>query len=302
MSHAPQQLRQITEAAAVAVAPFIGGGDKIMIDQAAVDAWHNALDAGSLSCAVVIGEGAKDEAPMLAHGKKYGPSCEAPYDLAIDPVECTSAVAKNQPGGMVVAALGRHGSFLEWANIPYMHKLVVGPGAAHLLEKEVRIDGDPARNMQAVADALGKKVKDLTVAVLDRERNHRIMFAAQQIGARLVALEGGDVTQALRTCLDGKVDMLYGSGGAPEAVLTAAFVATQGGNMQAMWDPHNQEQAQIAFERGQLGKVLGLQDLVGTGELHFAATGITSSPILEGCTQGQDGTWHPGSSILASRA
>lgn len=302
-----EKLHYVTEAAARAAAEHIGRGDKITADRAAVDAMHDELTFQGLSCEVVIGEGEKDNAPELERGHVFGDRRPARYDLAVDPVEGTSFVAAGLPGGMSIAALGEHGSFLPWVGVHYMKKLVVGPGAASLLDMPlerggVDIRGDQGANMRRVAHALGKPVSELTVAMLDRARNRDIMDAAEQIGARILLLEGGDVTPALQACMGEDVDMLYSSGGAPEGVITAAAVAALGGNMQAKMDPQNRLEEIKLVRARLLGKVLRLKDLIGDGDVYFSATGITDSPlsVLSAAHQ-EDGVWYPGKSISVSR-
>lgn len=301
------QLQQATEAAAAATGPWIGKGDKIAADQAAVDAMNRLLGANLVfSCVVVIGEGDKDEAPMLAHGDTLGTGRRL-FDLAVDPIDGTTFAATGRPGAIAVAALGERGSFPPWAGIHYMKKLAVGPQAAHLLANgDVDIDTtSPAESMRRVAAALRKPVGKLKVAVLDRQRNYGIIEAARSLGVEgLILLEGGDVVPALQTCetdTEPVVDMLYSSGGAPEAVLTAAGVGAREGGMQAMWDPQTDEERRMAAELEQLGTVFRLNDLIGTGQVFFSATGITTSALLRGCTQSPSGEWQPGTSLTVSR-
>lgn len=299
--HVAEELRRVTEAAAVAAAPWIGKGDKLSADQAAVDAMHHQLNKSGLSCEVVNGEGEKDNAPELKQGTVYGDLRSPHYDLAVDPVEGTTFVSRGQDGGMSIAALGLSGDLMPWVGIPYMKKLVVGPGASKLMEAgNLNINGDPAQNMRRVAQFLGKRTTELAVAMLNRERNQHIQRAAEQIGARVLLLEGGDVTPALQACMTRDVDMLYSSGGAPEGVITAAAVAALGGNMQAMFDPQTADEINKTFQAGLLGRPLDLHTLIGDGEVHFAATGITRSPVLTGAHK-VEGVWYPGSSITASR-
>ena len=300
-----EDLLRATEAAARAAAPWIGEGDKLAADKAAVDAMHNSLVETGLSCRSVNCEGEKDGAKQLDGRAVYGSEGAPRYDLAADPVEGTTFVALGQPGGMSIAALGERGRLLPWIGAPYMRKLVVGPRAAELLDTPLELGGVDIRgkadvNMQRVAAALGKDISELTVAMLDRDRNADIREAAERIGARVLLLEGGDVTPALQTCIGREVDMLYSSGGAPEGVITAAAIAALGGNMQAKVDPRTPAETQRAVTARMFGKVLNLRSLIGDGEVHFSATGITDSPLLTGARYA-GGEWHPGSSILLSR-
>ena len=298
---AAETLRLMTESAAVAAAPWIGSGDKIAADRAAVNAMHVVLSTGRIACEVAIGEGVKDGAPILEHGRRYGPPLEEPLSLAVDPIEGTTFVASGRPGGMAVAAFAESGAFPKWIGVPYMRKLVVGPEAAYLFDSgDAHIDDDPARNIRRVAEALDKPLAELHIAVLDRERNSRIIHAAHSLGAKLLLLEGGDVQPAMRACLHSGVDMLYGSGGSPEGVLTAAFAAATGGNMQVAWDPQNDMQRSIAGNLNLLHRTFSLGELTGNGAVHFAATGITDSELLRGCTNAA-GVWQPGTSLVVSR-
>lgn len=304
------QLREATEAAALEAAPWIGLKDKIAADQAAVDAFHANLKNNRIfSVEVVMGEGDKDEAPMLAHGDILsfdGRVMDKHYDLAVDPIDGTTFVAENKLGAIAIAALATPGSFLKWSNVNYMNKLVVGPPAASLMEDGVvSIDRHPLENMKRVARQLGKPTSELVVAVLERPRNKRIIDSATALGAKVILLAGGDIVPALLTSYRTEsqaIDMLYSSGGAPEAVLAAAGVAIQGGNMQAMWDPQTAEEMKRVANMKQLETIFGLDRLVGDGELHFAMTSITGyEGFMDGCTQSADGSWSLGTTIYLSR-
>lgn len=314
------KLQRITEAGAIAAAGRIGIGveRRNEIDQVAVDAMHGALIDETRApeangYIVVIGEGEKDESAFFNYGAFYGPEGrhrlgKYVLDFAVDPVENTRSVAAGLPGGMTIAALGERGSFPRWIGVPYMRKLIVGPGApaASMDEGNIGLDRDPRENMVEVARAVGVPIKALRVAVLDRERNAAIIEAAQELGVQLTLLERGDVLPAMQVCLEeGTLDMVYGSGGAPEGVISAALAACTGGNMQGIWDPQTQDEVFVLEAMGQLNRIKRLQQLVGTGELHFAATAITDSddserPLLRGCRQ-VEGVWLPGDSIITSR-
>ena len=269
-----------TEAAAKAATPFIGRMDKNGADQAAVNAFHEVLDRNTvITCTVVMGEGDKDNAPMLAHGDVLGQNRHRNFDLAVDPIDGTTFVAKGSAGAIAVAALASPGSFMKWSDIPYMKKLVVGPNASSLMESgSVSLDKEPFDNMLRIACKLGKTPNELVIAVLERPRNQKIIDSARKIGAKLILLSGGDIVPAILTSYetdDHIIDMLYSSGGAPEAVLAAAGVALMRGNMQAMWDPQTKAEINKVRDMEHTGKVFGLKDLVGTNELHFAMTSIT---------------------------
>lgn len=281
------ELQMATELAAIAVGPWIGKGKKEEADQAAVDSLVRSFSKSDLiRVHVAIGEGVKDSAPHLPHGEVFGNGDQI-YDLAVDPVEATSKTASGRPGGMVIAALAPYGSFPVWADLRYMNKLVVGPRAATKMAigGYINLLNDPIENMHATAAALRKAPEDLRVAVLDREdRNGEIMEAARSIGPEvLIALDSGDVLPALQTLFQKTgVDMLYSSGGSPEAVITAAAVAGYGGNMQAMWDPRSEDERAIHDTLPTRGQLLQLQDIVGHSEdIYFSASAITKNPLMK---------------------
>ncbi len=302
-------LTTATKEAAVAVAPYIGKGDKILADQAAVDAITRVLAENDVfSCEVVMGEGVKDEAPMLAHGDILGENFDSMYDLAVDPIEGTTFVANGQEGGLSIVALTKKDSMIPWSGIRYMKKLFVGPKAKDLLSigGDVRIDADPEKNLRLIAEALGKKASELTVASLLRDRNSEIISAASRIGARVIGLSGGDVLPAISTCFDESgIDVLYGSGGSPEGVITTAAVEILGGGSQLMWDPQTDRplEKRLAIDRGELGRVLFPHAIVGQGELHVAFTAITDyQDKLTGVSQDEHGNWIPGDTFARFRS
>lgn len=277
-----EKLCEATQAAARAATPFIGSMDKNGADQAAVNAFHSVLDFNTImSCTVVMGEGDKDKAPMLAHGDVLGQNMFRNYDLAVDPIDGTTFVAEDTAGAIAVAALASPDSFMKWSDIHYMQKLVVGPRASALMERGiVSLDKEPLDNMLRIACELDKTPNELVIAVLERPRNQKIIDSARKIGAKLILLSGGDIVPAILTSREDEdedqiIDMLYSSGGSPEAVLAAAGVALRGGNMQAMWDPQTKTEIDKVEELEHTRKVFGLKELVGTGELHFAMTSIT---------------------------
>lgn len=275
-----EKLCEATQAAARAATPFIGSLDKNGADQAAVNAFHSVLDFNSvMSCTVVMGEGDKDKAPMLAHGDVLGTNIFRNYDLAVDPIDGTTFVAEDSAGAIAVAALASPNSFLKWSNVHYMKKLVVGPRASALMKRGiVSLDKEPLDNMLRIACELDKTPNELVIAVLERPRNQKIIDSARKIGAKLILLSGGDIVPAILTSREDEdqiIDMLYSSGGSPEAVLAAAGVALRGGNMQAMWDPQTKTEIDKVEEMEHTGKIFGLNELVGTHELHFAMTSIT---------------------------
>ncbi len=298
-------LSNATEMAAIEAGPWIGVGDKIAADQAAVTAIDGVLTTTeAMRVTVIIGEGVKDEAPMLPHGAVYGRHPYRHFDLAVDPIDGTTQVAQGGQGGIATIALSEEGTMLPWSDINYMMKLAVGPKAAELMaDGTIRVNGDPANNMLQVAHRLDKDPRDLKVAILERERNSAIIKAAHDIGAQAVLLSGCDIIPALRTAMpDDELDMLYGSGGAPETVLATAGIVALGGELQAMWHPQNDRERQQARHMGQLGEVFGSEQLVGTGETHFVLTAITSyRDMLRGVVRDESGKWHPGTTLYLTR-
>ncbi len=300
------ELRTATETAALAVGPWIGKRNHIAADQAAVVSLITTFsNSQHTRYHIAMSEGVKDNAPHLPHGAILGDNEGPLYDLTADPVEGTSRVAAGRVGGMVLAALAPYGTFPEWSNVRYMRKFVVGPqAAAHMqLGSYMSIVNDPREVMAEVAAALKKRRSDLRIAVLDRPRNAPIIELIRLIGARAILLDSGDVLPALQACTQtNEVDMLYGSGGAPETVLTAAAVAGLGGNMQAMWDPDpdgtNPEEVAVIDAMGKRGLVLTLRDLIGDSpeSVAFSASGITDSPLLKGVIH-QNSIWQPGTTL-----
>jgi fructose-1,6-bisphosphatase II len=306
------RLAGVTSAASAAAAEWIGRGDKDSADKSAVTAMDEALERSHIPCVVTIGEGEKDEAPMLAHGHIYGEG-KPLFDLTADPIEGTTRLSKGRPGSMSVLALAERGTFPEWDGISYMNKLFVSPEASELMDNgDIGLHKNPAHNIRLIAKALKKPISELNVAVLNREkRNRDILKAARWLGVHLMPLDSGDLFPAMQACepaRNRRVDVLYGSGGAPEGVLAAAYVAIAGGNGQLMWHPQTDQEVATAHELELNGKPLSLGEAVGKGPLYFAATGITDSPkhkpnerpMLKGA-QNFEGDWYPGTSIMVYR-
>lgn len=286
-----ERLIMATQAAALATRPWIGSAQysddkhhiskmKNFADQAAVDAMYSVLsDCSEFSATVVMGEGDKDGAPMLAHGDILGTNPDRKYDLAVDPIDGTTFVAKNKPGGISVIALANPDSFPKWENVHYAKKLIVGPNVSELMERDkIGIDRKPQENMERIASHLGKYTSELVIVVLDRPRNKEIIKAAREIGSKLILIEGGDVVPGLLTSIyeeENIIDMVYSSGGWPEAVVTAAGVVTRGGNMQVMYDPQDEAEIARVDALNKTGVVLRTQELVGAGDVYFAMTAIT---------------------------
>jgi fructose-1,6-bisphosphatase II len=270
---------RVTEAAAIASARSMGKGDKMGADKLAVDAMRRAFDSVSISGQVVIGEGEMDEAPMLYIGEEVG--CGGiEVDIAVDPLEGTNLVAKGLPGAIAVMAIAPKGGLLHAPDM-YMQKIAVGPKAFG----KISIDASVLENLTAVAQSLDRKISDLTVVILDRERHAGIIREVREAGARIKLITDGDVSPAINAAIEGTgVHMLLGIGGAPEGVVAAAALKCLGGDMQARLLPENDEEIARAKKMGILDihKVLTIDDLVHGEDVMFAATGITEGDLLRG--------------------
>lgn len=273
------ELVRVTEAAALACARWMGRGDKIKADQLAVDAMRRGFDTVSISGTVVIGEGEMDEAPMLYIGERVGGGGD-PVDVAVDPLEGTNLVAKGIGGSIAVVAVAPQNCLLHAPDM-YMEKIAVGPEAAGCID----ITAPIISNLKWVARAKGKDVDDLTVVILDRERHREIIQEVREAGARIKLISDGDVAPAVAAAVaDSGVDVLLGTGGAPEGVLAAAALKSMGGDMQARLVPATPEEERRCREMGLADprQVLRLQDLVRGEDVIFAATGITDGDLLRG--------------------
>ena len=271
---------RVTEAAALAAGRFMGRGDKEAADQAAVDAMRAVFDTVHINGTVVIGEGEMDEAPMLYIGEKVGTGNEPEVDVAVDPLEGTNLVAKGLPNALAVVAVAPRGCLLHAPDI-YMNKIAVGPKARGC----INLDAGVRENLQNVAHALGKDVRDVTAIILDRPRHAHIIEEIRRAGARVKLISDGDVAAAIATAFeDSGVDILFGIGGAPEGVLAAAALKCLGGEMQARLMPDGEEEVARVLQMGfaDPGKLLELDDLVMGDDVLFAATGITDGDLLRG--------------------
>lgn len=273
-------LVRCTEAAALRAARLMGRGDKNAADQAAVDAMRFALDAVPMDGVVVIGEGEKDEAPMLYIGEKVGTGDPPEVDIAVDPVEGTTLLAEGMPGAIAVVAIAERGSLYHWSGIAYMDKLAVGPQARGAID----INAPVAENIRNVARALKKEVEDITVVVLDRPRHKELIRQIRETGARIKLILHGDVSAGIMTAIeDPPADMLMGIGGAPEAVITACAMKCLGGEIQCKLWPRNDDERALAAANGiDLDRVYRTSDLVRGENVFFAATGITDGEFLRG--------------------
>jgi fructose-1,6-bisphosphatase II len=273
-------LVRCTEAAALRAGRLMGRGDKIASDQAAVDAMRQTLDSVPMDGVVVIGEGEKDEAPMLYIGERVGNGQQPAVDVAVDPVEGTTLLAEGMPGAIAVVAIAERGSLYHWSGIAYMDKLAVGEGARGAID----IDAPVSENIHNVARALQKRVDDITVVVLDRPRHKDLIRQIRETGARIKLILHGDVSAGVMTAIDDPpADILMGIGGSPEAVITACALKCLGGEIQCKLWARNDDERTLASTQGiDLNKVYRIDDLVRSDNVFFAATGLTSGEFLNG--------------------
>jgi fructose-1,6-bisphosphatase II len=272
---------RVTEVAAIAAARLMGRGEKNISDQAAVDAMRRSFDSLAINGTVVIGEGERDEAPMLFIGEEVGrrEKDDPKVDIALDPLEGTNLCAYGRPGAISVVAIASRGDLLN-APDTYMEKLVVGPKARGAID----MNKSATENLRAVADRMNRYVEDLTVMILDRDRHQDLIKEVRTAGARVRLIEDGDVAGAIATCFDQTgVDVLMGIGGAPEGVIAAAAVKSVGGDMQGRLVPRNQEEIDRAQKMGikDMKKIYTAEELA-KGEVMFAATGVTTGDFLKG--------------------
>jgi fructose-1,6-bisphosphatase II / sedoheptulose-1,7-bisphosphatase len=271
---------RVTEAAALAASKWMGRGDEKAADQAAVDAMRQALNSLSIEGVVVIGEGERDEAPMLYIGEEVGKGNGPAVDIALDPLEGTTLTAKGGTNALAVIAMADKGGFLNAPDV-YMDKIAVGGG---LPDGVVDIDKTPLENLKSLSDAKGKKVEDMLVCILDRPRHADLIRDVRDSGARIMLISDGDVSGVIATSSgDSGVDMYVGSGGAPEGVLAAAALRCIGGQMQARLIFRNDdERARAArWNITDLDRKYGLLDLA-SGNVMFAATGVTDGAMVRG--------------------
>jgi fructose-1,6-bisphosphatase II len=270
---------RVTEAAAIASGRWMGKGNKIAADQAAVDAMRAAFDTVNIKGKIVIGEGEMDEAPMLYIDEEVGGG-GSEVDIAVDPLEGTNLVAKGLPGSIAVLAIAPRGGLLHAPDM-YMDKIAVGPQAAGKID----INAPVLENLKAVASSMERKVEDLTVVILDRPRHERIIKEVRDAGARIMLISDGDVSPAINAAIEGTgVHMLLGIGGAPEGVIAAAAIKCLGGDMQGRLWPESEAEIERAKSMGitDINKVLTIDDLVHGNDVMFAATAITDCNLLRG--------------------
>ena len=271
------EFARVVEAAALRSGRLLGRGQKDEADGLAVDAMRQAFDSVRISGTVVIGEGEIDEAPMLYIGEHVGAGGPE-VDIAVDPIEGTNLIAKGQNGAIAVMAIAEKGGLLHAPDM-YMEKICVGPRGAGAID----ITKSLTENIQNVAAKMGRKVDEINLVMLDRERHYGLMKEARDLGARIMLISDGDVNPAMECCIEGSgVHMVVGTGGAPEGVLAAAALKCVGGDMQARLKPGNEEEIRRCHEMGvkDVNQVLTLDDLVRTDDVIFAATAITRGNLL----------------------
>ena len=274
------ELVRVTEAAAMAAARCLGMGDKNLVDEAAVTAMRYVLGYIRMDGIVVIGEGEKDQAPMLYMGERIGDGSDLQVDIAVDPIDGTTLVAKGLPGAISVVALSARGTMNCPRQFVYMNKIVTGPEAKDFVD----IDAPVAENLKNIAKAKKRKVPELTVVVLDRPRHEQLLSEIRSASARVKLISDGDVAASIQAALpETGVDVLMGIGGTPEAVLSAAAIHCIGGGIQCKVWPRDEKERETAIADGMnLGKVYRTEDLVNSEDVFFAATGVSSSELLKG--------------------
>jgi fructose-1,6-bisphosphatase II len=280
-------LARVTETAAMAGARWQGRGDKEAADQAAVDGMRAHLGTLNLDGIVVIGEGEKDEAPMLHNGEHVGNGQGSPVDVAVDPIDGTTLTAAGMPGALSVIAVSERGTMFSPGSMVYMDKIAVGPEAKGLIDLDAPIE----HNLRKVAKAKAGDVNDLTVIILDRLRNAHYIQAVREAGARIRLIRDGDVQGAIAAAAAGSgIDMLVGIGGSPEGVLAAAALRCMGGEIQGRLWARDEGDRAYAREHGfDLDRIMGITDLVGGTNVSFAATGVTGGEFLRGVQFHGDG-------------
>ena len=294
------ELVRVTEAAALAAARMVGRGDKEGADQAAVDAMRAVLDSVSMDGVVVIGEGEKDEAPMLYNGERVGDGSQPEVDVAVDPLEGTRLTALGMPSALAVIALGPRGSMFDPGPCFYMEKIAGGPDIADLLD----LDRPLPETLQLIAERKGRDIRDVMVVMLDRERHNDAMREVREAGARVRLILDGDVSAAMVAVSENSsVDLLWGIGGTPEGVISAAAIKCIGGQLLGRLWPRNDEERQASIDAGyDLERVLNCDDLIAGDDCFFSATGVTDGDVLEGVRYQSDRSASTESMVMRSRS
>ena len=273
------ELVRVTEAAAMAASIHMGKGDKEMVDQAAVDAMRHTLQGIAMEGIVVIGEGEKDEAPMLYNGEVIGDGSDPKLDIAVDPIDGTTLLSKGLPGAIAVIAMSGRGTMNVPVEVFYMDKIAVGPAAKDVID----INLSKTENLQRIAKALGKPIEQVTVVVLDRPRHADLMKEIRAAGARIKLISDGDVAAGIQAALPNSgVDVLMGIGGTPEGVIVAAALRCTGGAIQCKPWPRDDAEREKCIALGSLDKVYKTEDLCGGDDVYFSATGASTGELLRG--------------------
>ncbi|MEU8970749.1 class II fructose-bisphosphatase [Streptomyces monashensis] len=274
------ELVRVTEAAAMAAGRWVGRGDKIGADGAAVRAMRTLVSTVSMNGVVVIGEGEKDEAPMLFNGERVGDGTGPEVDIAVDPIDGTTLTAKGMPNAIAVLAAAERGAMFDPSAVFYMDKLVTGPEAADFVD----IDAPVAVNIRRIAKAKKSSPEDVTVVILDRPRHEGLIKEVREAGARIKLISDGDVAGSVYALREGTgVDLLLGVGGTPEGIISACAVKCLGGTIQGKLWPKDDAERQRALDAGHdLDRVLTTDDLVSGENVFFVATGITDGELLRG--------------------
>ncbi|MGO9961261.1 MAG: class II fructose-bisphosphatase [Solirubrobacteraceae bacterium] len=294
------ELVRVTEAAALAAAREVGRGDKEGADQAAVDAMRVVLDSVPMDGVVVIGEGEKDEAPMLYNGEQIGDGTPPRVDIAVDPLEGTRLTALGMPSALAVIALAERGSMFDPGPCVYMEKMAGGRDIADLLD----LDRPLADTLALIAERKGREIRDVMVVMLDRERHHDAMRRVREAGARVRLITDGDVSASLLAVSENSpVDLLWGIGGTPEGVISAAAIKCIGGQLVGRLWPRDDEERDAALAAGyDLDKILTCNDLVSGEDAFFSATGVTDGDVLQGVRYRSGGGASTESLVMRSRS
>ncbi len=281
------ELVRVTEAAALASGRWVGRGMKNEGDGAAVDAMRKLINSVDMNGVVVIGEGEKDEAPMLFNGERVGTGVGAEVDIAVDPVDGTTLMAEGRPNAISVLAAAERGSMYDPSAVFYMQKIAVGPEAVGVIDIEAPVE----HNIKKVAKAKGIAPSDVTVVVLDRPRHNQLMADIRAAGAKVRMISDGDVAGAVAAAQDtNAIDIMMGTGGTPEGIITACAMKCMGGEIQGKLAPTSDEEAQKAINAGHdLNRVLTTNDLVTSDDCYFVATGVTNGDMLRGVSYRKNG-------------
>lgn len=275
------ELVRVTEAAALAGGRWLGKGDKNAADQAAVDQMRKVLNSVAMDGVVVIGEGEKDEAPMLYCGERIGCTSEPRTDIAVDPLDGTTLVSQGRNGAIAVIAVAERGALFDPGPCMYMEKMAVGPSVN---PRAVSLNRSTRSNIQAVAEAQGRGIGDVTVVILDRPRHEAIIRECRETGCRIKLISDGDVAAAIEVAKAGAAaDIMMGIGGTPEGVIAAAALKCMGGHLQGRLHPRNDEERKRAIAAGyDLDAILHTNDLAKGDQIFFAATGVSDGDLLRG--------------------